>query len=376
MQHLHELLEAMPCAAVMADAAGSVVYANARAAELLGRAPAALLGSSVDLLLSEADRGHYQDRRTMILAHPMGSGAQIALEAHGRRRDGADFPLQLTLSMIETGQGRCVLNVIEDRSEIARLQQALHDSGRLKSEFFSHMSHELRTPLNGIVGFAEFLLEGKPGPLNPQQREYLGDILGSGRRLSELIDQVVELSRVDSGALELRSEAFSLPQAIEEVCAIAEPAATLKQMRLHRAVDPRLGSIMLDRRRLLQVLNYLIANAIKFSSEGRDIHISAAPQKDNALWLRIWDAGSVERSPEMEKLLADYPQIEASAIRRYGSRGLDLVLAQKIVEAQKGSFAVDRPTGGAGAFSIVLPCVLRCDQIQGCLVSQPLAVTT
>jgi len=356
MQHLFELLEAMPCAAVLADSTGCIVYANARAGDLFGGAPPALLGSSVDLLLAEADRDNYQDRRTMIFAHPKGSGTQIALEAHGRRRDGADFPLQLTLSVIETEQGPCVLSVIEDRSEIARLQRALHDSARVKSEFFSHMSHELRTPLNGIVGFAEFLLDGKPGTLNPQQREYLGDILGSGRRLSELIEEVVELSRVDSGALELRAEAFSLPQAIEEVCAVAELAATLKHMRLHRVVDPRLGGVMLDRRRLLQVLNYLIANAIRFSSEGRDIHISAAPQKENALWVRIWDAGSVGGSPELEHLLADYPQLEASAIRRYGSRGLDLVLAQKIVEAQQGSFSVDRQPGAAGAFSIVLPC--------------------
>jgi PAS domain S-box-containing protein len=357
MQQVRELLEAMPCATVMADSTGRVVYVNARATHLFGRASAALLGNSVDLLLIEADRGIYQDQRTMIFAHAKGSGAQITLGAHGRRRDGAEFPLLLTLSVIETEQGPCVLNVIEDRSEIARLQRALHDAGRLKSEFFAHISHELRTPLNGIVGFAEFLLDGKPGPLTPQQQEYLGDILGSGRRLSELIDEVVELSRVESGALELRSEAFSLPQAIEEACAAAEPAATLKQMRLHRVVDPGLSCVMLDRQRLLQVLKYLIANAIKFSSEGRDIHISAAAQSEGALSLRIWDAGSVGRSPEMEKLLADYPQLEASAIRRYGSRGLDLVLARKIVEAQQGLFAVDRQAAGGGAFSIQLPCV-------------------
>jgi PAS domain S-box-containing protein len=357
MPQVRELLEAMPCPTVMADATGRIVYVNARATHLFGCAPSALLGSSVDLLLIEADRGNYHDRRTMIFAHARRSGAQIALEARGRRRAGGEFPLLLTLSVIETGRGPYVLNVFEDRSEMARLQQALHDSGRVKSEFFAHMSHELRTPLNGIVGFAEFLLDGKPGPLSPQQQEYLGDILGSGRRLAQLIDEVVELSRVDSGALELRAEAFWLPRAMEEVCVAAEPAAALKKMRLHSAVAPGVGSVMLDRRRLLQVLNYLVANAIKFSSEGREIHISAAAHDADSLSLRIWDAGSVGRSPEMEKLLADYPQLEASAIRRYGSRGLDLVLAQKIVEAQQGLFAVDRQGEGAGAFSILLPCV-------------------
>jgi PAS domain S-box-containing protein len=357
MQKVCELLEAMPCATVMADSTGRIVYVNARATQLFGRAPSALLGSSVDLLLVEADRGNYHDRRTMIFAHAKRSGAQIALEAQGRRRAGAGFPLLLTLSVLETEQGPCVLNVFEDRSEMARLQRALRDSGRVKSEFFAHMSHELRTPLNGIVGFAEFLLDGKPGPLSPQQQEYLGDILGSGRRLSQLIDEVVELSRVDSGALELRAEAFWLPGAIEEACAAAAEAAALKKIRLHRAVAPGLGSVMLDRARLLQVLNYLIANAIKFSSEGREIHVSAAGYNTDALSLRIWDEGSVGRSAEMDKLLADYPQLEASAIRRYGSRGLDLVLAQKIVEAQQGLFAVEPQGEGAGGFSILLPCV-------------------
>jgi len=105
------------------------------------------------------------------------------------------------------------------------------------------------------------------------------------------------------------------------------------------------------------VLNYLIANAIKFSSEGREIHVSAAGYNTDALSLRIWDEGSVGRSAEMDKLLADYPQLEASAIRRYGSRGLDLVLAQKIVEAQQGLFAAEQQGEGAGGFSILLPCV-------------------
>ena len=355
MQQIGELLEAMPCATVMADSTGRIIYVNARATDLFGRAPAALLGNSVDLLLIEADRGNYQDRRTMIFAHARRSGAQIALEAHGRRAN-AEFPLLLRLSVIETGQGPCVLNVFEDRSEIACLQRALHDSGRLKSEFFAHMSHELRTPLNGILGFAEFLLAGKPGPLSSEQQEYLGDILASGRRLSQLIDEVVELSRVASGALELRAEAFCLPQAIEEACAAAEPAATLRKVRVHSVVDAGLNYVMLDRRRLLQVLDFLLTNAIKFSSEGREIHIRVG-QSGAALSLRIRDAGEVDRSAEMEKLLTDYPQLEASAIRRYGGRGLDLVLAQKIVEAQGGQFAVDRQGRGGGAFSILLPCV-------------------
>jgi protein-histidine pros-kinase len=357
MEHCHPLLEALPMAALLADPAGRVTQINAEAARLFGRARAAMLGNSLDLLLTEADRGSYQDQRTMIFAHASGSGARQTLEVRGRRRDGTEFPLEITLSIMETEQGPCALNLVRDLTEMRRLQRSLLDATRVKSEFFAHMSHELRTPLNGIIGFAEFVLEGKPGPLNPAQQEYLGDILESGRRLLQLIDEVVELSRLESGALELRAEAFALPVALEAVFAASAMAAAAKQISLHRSIEPGLSTVMLDRRRLLQVLNYLIANAIRFSGPGREIHLSASVQGEDGLSLSIWDAGTSERSAELEQLLADYPQLEASAIRRYGSKGLDLVLARKIVEAQRGLFSIESQPGRGRAFRIILPCV-------------------
>jgi PAS domain S-box-containing protein len=357
MEHCRELLEALPYAALIADPTGRVLHINAEAARLFGRTGGALLGNNVDMLLSESDRGPYQDRRTMIFAHAKGSGVRLALEARGRRRDGTEFPLEISLSILETEQGPFALNVVRDLTEIRRLQRSLLDSTRVKSEFFSHMSHELRTPLNGIIGFAEFLLEGKPGPLNPEQQEYLGDVLDSGRRLMLLIDEFVELSRLESGALDLRAEAFPLAAALEEVCAAGAIAAKARQISLHCAIEPGLCTVMLDRRRLLQVLNYLIANAIRFSGPGREVHLSAGIQGEDGLSLCIWDAGANRRSAEMEQLLTDYPQLEASAIRRYGSKGLDLVLARKIVEAQRGLFSIESLPGRGNAFRIILPCV-------------------
>jgi signal transduction histidine kinase len=245
---------------------------------------------------------------------------------------------------------------VRDASERQRLERALRDSNRLKSEFFGHMSHELRSPLNGIIGFADFLLEGASGPLNYEQREYLGDILGSGRKLLGLINGVMELSRLETGSAEMSRETFVLTAAIEEACSQVASAAQDKGIGLHRSIAAELSEITLDRRRLLQVLHYLLANAIKISGAGREIRIEAAPLGESALRLKIRDTGSAQRSVEFEQLLSDYPQLDSSAIRRFGGTGLDLVLAKKIIEAQGGFFDVESMPGQGAAFSLILPC--------------------
>jgi signal transduction histidine kinase len=279
--------------------------------------------------------------------------APSSAEWQARRRNGQEFVADITLSAV-AGAGQTLV-LVRDAGERQRLERALRDSNRLKSEFFGHMSHELRTPLNGIIGFAEFLLEGKTGQLNFDQREYLGDILASGRRLLTLINGVMELSRLETGTAELHTESFALPAAIEEACAQVATAAQEKGLGLRRSIEAGLQEVSLDRRRLLQVLHYLLANAIKFSGEGRDIHVEATRQGDAALRLKIWDSGTVKRSAELERLLSDYPQLDSSAIRRFGGSGLDLVLAKKIVEAQAGFFAIENLPGQGPAFSLILP---------------------
>jgi PAS domain S-box-containing protein len=295
MQIYRDLLEAMPDAIVVGDAAGRIVQANSQAERLFACSRSALIGEPIDHLLSEQGRSQYGEAVARILAHRRVQGTHATLELNALRRDGREFAARISLAPLETEMGTCIVCVARDVSERQRLQHSLHNSRRLKSEFFGHMSHELGTPLNSIIGFAEFLLEGKSGTLSEQQRECLEDILGSGRRLLRLISQIMELARVEAGTLELNAQTFPLRGLIEEACSAAALAAQNKRVAIHRNVAPGLNAVTLDRERLLQVLDYLLTNAIKFSSEGREIHLSVTAQGDAALCVRIWDSGTLRR---------------------------------------------------------------------------------
>ncbi len=352
-----QLLRALPDAALLIDAAGCIVAANPAADRMFGSAAstgsAPLTGAAIERLLAESERPRFAVARAAVTAAKRAHAAPSSALWSARRGSGQEFAADISLSAVEeTNQ---VLVLVRDASERQRLERALRDSNRLKSEFFGHMSHELRTPLNGIIGFAEFLLEGKTGVLNAEQQEYLGDILLGGRRLLLLINGVMELSRLEAGTAEMHTETFALQAAIEEACAQVAAAAQEKGLGLRRDIEAGLLEVTLDRQRLLQVLHYLLASAIKFSGEGREIHIEATQQGESALRLKIWDSGTVKRSDELERLLNDYPQLDSSAIRRFGGSGLDLVLAKKIVEAQSGFFAIEQVPGQGPAFSLILP---------------------
>ncbi|MGA8708935.1 MAG: histidine kinase dimerization/phospho-acceptor domain-containing protein [Steroidobacteraceae bacterium] len=345
----YQLLGALPDAALLVDASGRIAAANPAAERVFG----SLTGAAIEQLLVEPERARFAAARATVTAANGTSAAPSTAQWQAQGRNGQEFTADVTLSAV-MGAGYALV-LVRDISERQRLERALRDSNRLKSEFFGHMSHELRTPLNGIIGFAEFLLEGKTGQLKPEQQEYLADILASGQRLLTLIDGVMELSRLETGTAEMHTESFALSAAIEEACVQVAAAAQEKGLGLRRSIEAGLHEVALDRRRLLQVLHYLLASAIKFSGEGRDIHVEATRQGDAALRLKIWDSGTVKRSAELEQLLSDYPQLDSSAIRRFGGSGLDLVLAKKIVEAQSGFFAIENLPGQGPAFSLILP---------------------
>jgi PAS domain S-box-containing protein len=353
-----EILEALPDATLVIEAGGRIVQANAAAGQLFGWTQAALPGQGLEALLADCEHARQAAQRATVFAPSDARGTRVAAQFAMRRRDRGEFPAEINLSALPGGAAPRALAVVRDLTDRQRLERALRDSNRLKSEFFGHMSHELLTPLNGIIGFTEFLLEGHSGNLSAEQHEYLGDILLSGRRLLSLINSVMELSRLEAGSVEISLETFSLAGAIEEACSLVAAAAQHKGIGLLRSVAPELWQVSLDRRRLLRVLNYLLANAVRISGEGRDIHIEATPQSGAALRLEIWDTGSGQRSAEFEHLLSDYPQLDSSAIRRFGGAGLDLVLAKKIVEAQSGLFTVEHDALRGHVFNLVLPCVI------------------
>jgi PAS domain S-box-containing protein len=198
------------------------------------------------------------------------------------RKDGSEIMVVSRQSVQKDANNQVVaileLNYdITDRKRIEKdLQdknEQLQNAAEAKDQFLANMSHELRTPLNGIIGFAEFLVDGKPGAVNPKQKEYLGDILNSGKHLLQLINDVLDLAKVGAGKMDLFPERFSLRKAVQETCAVANPIAQKRGMHINVTVAPEIGDVTLDQQKFKQVLFNLLSNAIKFNHDGGKVGI-------------------------------------------------------------------------------------------------------
>ncbi len=311
--------------------------------EVVGKANAAILYVPEDVLAGK-------DREIMAIALREGKWEGTI----GRiRKNGERFTARVVLTPRRDVNGKAIgyLLISKDISSETRLLEA----NRLKSEFLANMSHELRTPLNGIIGFAEFLIDGKPGPLNAKQSEYLGDILTSGRHLLQLINDILDLAKVEAGKMDLATEELSLPAAINEVCAVARPIAEKKHIGIRITIDPALDRVLLDPQKFKQILYNLLSNAVKFTDEGGSVDITAAIADDDHFRLDVKDTGIGIREEDFARLFHEFEQIDSGASRHYEGTGLGLALTRKLVELHGGTISVRSVLGDGSTFSVFLP---------------------
>lgn len=357
-----DLLESMPDGILMANATGRIVLANGQAEAMFGYQRGELVGQLVETLLPARFRSGHVRHRSRYVEQPRPRAMGAGLELYGLRKEGTEFPVEISLNTVSTEEGTLVLSAIRDISDRKRTERelqekntALQEAARAKNRFLANMSHELRTPLNGIIGFAEFLSDGKPGPLNVKQKEYLGDILNSGRHLLQLINDILDLAKVEAGKMELAPEIFALREAIDEVIAVTEGIARKKRIRVTAQTAPELESVRLDAQKFKQILYNLLSNGIKFTDEGGAVDIFARPHEGGYLQLTVRDTGIGIRAEDMARLFGEFEQLESGASRRYEGTGLGLALTRKLVEMHEGSISVESQPGKGSSFIVMLP---------------------
>jgi len=237
--------------------------------------------------------------------------------------------------------------------EIAEKSRQIEVASQHKSEFLANMSHELRTPLNAIIGFSEVLSDRMFGELNEKQEEYLKDIYASGTHLLSLINDILDLSKIEAGRMELELTDFDLPTALDNALMLVRERAGRRGITLQTSVDERLGQIQADERKIRQVVLNLLSNAIKFTPEGGRIEVAAVP-RDGLVEVSVSDTGVGIAPEDQEAVFEEFRQV-GTAERKAEGTGLGLTLCRKFVELHGGRIWLKSQVGGGSTFTFRLP---------------------
>ncbi len=289
-----------------------------------------------------------------ILAVPMVRESQLIGCLVVSRNRAGNFPAE-TVELLRTFGTQSALAIQNARlfHEIADKSRQLEAASQHKSEFLANMSHELRTPLNAIIGFSEVLAERMFGDINDKQAEYLQDILESGRHLLSLIDDILDLSKIEAGRMELEASEFDFPQAIQNALTLVRERALRRGIALHHVIDDRVADIRADERKVKQVLLNLLSNAIKFTPEGGRIDVRAAPA-DGLLEVSVSDSGVGIAPADQEAVFEEFRQV-GTADKKAEGTGLGLALSRRFIELHGGQIRVTSQVGIGSTFTFTLP---------------------
>ncbi len=249
--------------------------------------------------------------------------------------------------------GNDISNLKRTESELVHAKEAAESADRIKSAFLATMSHELRTPLNSIIGFTGILLQGLAGDLNPEQKKQLGMVQNAARHLLALINDVLDISKIEAGQLEVRSDRFDLRNSIEKTLLTVRPLADRKGLRLDLQIMPEVSQVVGDQRRVEQVLLNLLSNAIKFTESG-SITVQCG-LRDGFAEVSVKDTGIGIHPEDQAAVFLPFHQIDHGLTRKHEGTGLGLSICRRLVELMGGTIGLESTPGIGSVFTFSIP---------------------
>jgi len=377
---LATILDIAADAIIMADEDQRIIHFNQGAEKIFGYRAEEVLGKSIDMLLPPRFvKIHRQHIRAFAIGpqmtRRMGKRSQ---EVFGYRKDGSVFPADASISKLALEDGTTFTVILRDITKLKRAEEVLRKAhaelekkveertrelaqantrlkelDRLKSEFIATMSHELRTPLNSIIGFTGIILKGIAGQINEEQRKQLSMVYNSAKHLLSLINDILDLSRIESDRMEISVEKFKIEEVISEVIHTLYPMISQKGLQLITEIQDEIPELQNDRKKIFQILLNLVNNSVKFTSKG-EIKIKCYTE-NNDLVVSVSDTGIGIKKENMAYLFEAFRQIDGTSQRRYQGAGLGLYLCKKLVILLGGEIWAQSEYGKGSQFTFKLP---------------------
>lgn len=398
--HLKNILDNSADIIITTDRERRIVEFNKGASRILGYTKEEMVGKQVESLWIRPEE------RNKILLMMTQYGYISNYETRLKTKSGGIVDISLTLSYINDSNGeksgtvgiskditekkklekaieernrelqelneKLEAKVVERTAELREANRALERSNELKSKFIATMSHELRTPLNSILGFSELLMEDSLHPLTEKQKRFATNVFNSGTHLLQLINNILDLAKIESGKIELNYESFPLQKIISEVESVIRPLANKKKQRLTIRIADEIFPIRADRVKFKQILYNLLSNSVKFTPDGGEILVEAemindscdgagaaatGPRQSGGDFLRliVTDTGIGIKKEDQNRIFEEFEQIDSSYSRRYEGTGLGLSLTKRLVELHGGEIRVKSEEGKGSRFAILMP---------------------
>ena len=358
---LRAILDTATDGVLVLDRAGRVLSANRSAEALFGYDAADFADLSFDDLFAPESRRAVLDYLERLARGIAAGILEAGREAIGRVRQGGLVPLYITMGRIEDGEKICA--VLRDvtawkrtEEELINARQQAERASTAKSEFLAKISHEIRTPLNAIIGFSEVMMDERFGPVsNERYRQYLKDIHSAGGHLISLLNDLLDLSKIEAGKLELTFVSVNLNDLVQQCVAIMQQQANHERVIIRTSLPPNLPQIVADARSVRQIALNLLSNSIKFTGAGGQVIVSTAITDNNEVVLRVRDTGVGMSEKELQTALEPFRQLATSA--RWGSTGtgLGLPITKALAEANHARFRITSQVGDGTLVEVAFP---------------------